>query len=40
MTKLVVAFPNFANAPKNDCLVLVLVNITNKVSLRGVSKLA
>jgi len=40
MTKLVVVFRNFANAPKNDGLVLGLVNSTNYISLRGISKLA
>jgi len=40
ITKLVIAFRNFANASKNGGLVLGLVNSTNYVSLRSVSKLA
>jgi len=40
VTKLVIAFRSFENAPKNDALVQGLVNSTNYVSVRSVSKLA
>lgn len=40
ITKLVIAFRNFADASKNDGLVLGLVNSTNYVSLLSISKLA